>query len=232
MRKNDKQLDITAEVLQKIKARQVTMKARWKFLAEKIGLESGLLLLLVAFLFVLSLFLYYWQNQATKDWLSFGYPGLRQVFLSAPYELLAGALLLVLLINFLIKKFTWGYRRSWLVWIAVLVIGGGIGASVISSLYAFYQLDKYMPAHGWGQTLGNYYQKRVNHWQGMIKEGQILSRQADQLQVEVEGEILLLNEKELHIRPPHWRPMPGDKVRLLFISQGNDRPWGMRPSRD
>jgi len=51
----------------------------------------------------LSLFLAYWQNQATQELLGFGVIGWRQVLWSAPYELVAFGLVLLLFINFLIK---------------------------------------------------------------------------------------------------------------------------------
>ncbi len=224
---NNKKIDITAEVLAKIESGQVKMRSKWRFLAEKIGLESGLLLAIVVFLLVLSLFLAYWQNQATQELLEFGTPGWERVLRSAPYELIALGLVLLLLINFLIKKFNWGYKRPWLVWVGAIVVGGVVVAGFINHLNFLGRLNKAaFPGYGQGMW-GKYYYQRINYWQEKVKQGEIISEDKYKWTIKTDNGIYQVPKKDLNIRPHHWSPQVGDKVKLLFLD--GEAPWGMRP---
>ncbi len=225
--KNNKKIDITSEVLAKIESGQVKMRSKWRFLAEKIGLESGLLLAVVVFLLVLSLFLAYWQNQATQELLGFGMVGWRQVLRSAPYELVAFGLVLLLFINFLIKKFRWGYKRSWLVWIGVVVVGGTLIAGLVNHFNFLTAVNKsFSPGQNRGMW-GNYYYKRINYWQDKVRQGEVIGSSKYEWVIKVGENVYKIPKQNLNIRPHHWSPQVGDKVKILFLNDGT--PWGMRP---
>jgi len=129
MKTEDKKtLNISNLVLEKIDSGKIKMRPRWKFLADKIGLEFSLVCVLLSGVFVSSLIMYYWQINELEYYFGFGYAGIKHVLSSLPYELFITVVLLIVFLNFLIKKMEWGYKRSWSVWTGVL-----LGVMVLSS---------------------------------------------------------------------------------------------------
>lgn len=125
---NQPKIDVSQKVLEKIKKQKIKITDRWVFWAKKLGLNSGLILTSVVLIIIINLILYYLQQNGLVIYLSFGLPALSLVLKNLPFGFIVLAIMLLLIINYLLKKTEFIYKKYFrtliLIVFLVIIIGG------------------------------------------------------------------------------------------------------------
>lgn len=119
---------IRSNVLAAIDAGKVKMRPRWHFIARAALLVTGTILAALALLYVSS-FIFFILHQ-TGVWFTprFGLRGFREFLIGLPWMLVLLAAVFIVILQFLVKRYAFGYGRPLLysaIGIVVLVILGG-----------------------------------------------------------------------------------------------------------
>lgn len=110
------------EIMSQIKDGKLSMKARWIYVAQKIGLRSGLTLTLLVSAFLINLFLFYIKANELWPSLHMGDSFSQRLFHNLPYPLFFLMLLSFVVLNFLIKKTDIFYKIPKSVMIALIIL--------------------------------------------------------------------------------------------------------------
>lgn len=97
--------------MSQIKSGKLDMKSRWVYVAKKIGLGSGLALTMLVLAFSINIFLFYVQSNNLLPFLHEGSSTWQEILHSLPYDLILIILILLLGLNFIIKKFDFSYKK-------------------------------------------------------------------------------------------------------------------------
>lgn len=92
-------------VMQKIREEKIRMRHPFVFMAHKLGLQSILALAIVASALILNIFLYFLKKTGVLKFLSLGWPGLKVILITLPYDYIVLFIITILLANFIIHKF-------------------------------------------------------------------------------------------------------------------------------
>jgi len=171
--KNDKnKINISDKVMKEIFDRKIKIRPRWKFLAEEFGLESGLILILAASVFVSSLIVYYWKINELRQVANIGGKGVVYILYNFPYELIVLVILFLFLLSYLVKKMDWGYKRSWLLWLCVSLFFMVLGSSAVFAFNIHERLDENIQANNY-PIVKPFYQGRMHNISDNAEVGQI-----------------------------------------------------------
>jgi hypothetical protein len=124
--KKSKNLKLKNDLMKKIKTNQIKMKSRYNFLAKKIGLQSGLILSVIILIFLINAFFYYIKTNHLLIPLHYGPSVWQKLLHSLPYDLILIIIGLFVLLNFIIKKFDFSYKKPF-----IYIVSGFIGFIVI-----------------------------------------------------------------------------------------------------
>jgi len=91
--------------MQKIKDQKIRMRPASVLLAQKLGWQSVLALSIMASALLLNIFLYFLKKTGVMKFMAFGWPGLKIVLLTLPYDYIALFIVTIVLANFIIQKF-------------------------------------------------------------------------------------------------------------------------------
>lgn len=97
-------IDVRNSVMGKIKTRKIKMRSHLVFLAEKLGLESALIISLLAGAILISIFFYFFKKTGLLKFLSLGIPGFQVFLYTLPYDYVALFLIAILLAVYFAKK--------------------------------------------------------------------------------------------------------------------------------
>lgn len=114
-------INLENRILQSIKDKKITMRPRWEFQAEKIGLESAMLLVVLLLSASISMLFIYSRVNEIQRFVDFGPSGFIYVLRTFPFELfiLVGAF--VFLLNLIARKLELNYRVRRIFWYAILL---------------------------------------------------------------------------------------------------------------
>lgn len=135
---------IKKEVMAQIKSGKLSMKARWTYVAKKIGLQSGLALTLIVSAFLINLFLFYIKTNNLLMPLHMGDAFYQKLFHNLPYTLIFFILLLFVALNYLIKKTDIFYKIPRVVTISLIILS----LLLIVTLFFCCGLNGHMQMHG------------------------------------------------------------------------------------
>lgn len=97
-------IDVSGSVMEKIHNKKIRMKHPLFFLAQKLGLQSVLVLVITAAALLVSILLYFLKKTNVLKFLSLGLPGLKVIFLTLPYDYIALFIITVILANYILRK--------------------------------------------------------------------------------------------------------------------------------
>ncbi len=107
--------------MSQITSGQLDMRARWVYVARKIGLESGLALTLLVLAFLLNIFFFYIKTNNLLLFLHSGTSFWQETLHSLPYDLIMIILVLVLLLNYIVKKFDFSYQKPFAIVFSIFI---------------------------------------------------------------------------------------------------------------
>ncbi len=139
--------NIKEKIVSQIKKDEIKMKSRWLFVAQKIGLKSGLALTFILLIFLLNAFFYYIKSNNLLMWLHFGPATWQKLLHSLPYDLILIILAFSLFLNYLYKKFDFSYQRSLslivVTFFIIIVLGAIILFSTNFNVFLSHRLERY-----------------------------------------------------------------------------------------
>jgi hypothetical protein len=156
-----------------------------------------------------------WQQYSVSNMLSLGLWGWKKVLLCFPFEIIGIAVIALLLINYLIKKTEWGYKRTWRFW-SLLILTVIVPLShVISGLYSTqrsHQTKRDVQSSG----LRAYAESRMQALGISFVDGTISSMTEQALTIlDIEQRVHTVNRSEIQLKPRYYTPSEGDRVSLL-----------------
>lgn len=128
MKNEEKQINISDKVLNRIQSDNVKIRSRWFFIAEKLGLESGLLMAILIGIIILCFILYIMEQNGVFEFMEFGPSGWSVILENIPYDLVILAITFFIVASFIIKQFDFSYRKPFYLFscgiIILIVISG------------------------------------------------------------------------------------------------------------
>ncbi len=128
MTENNHNNSIQDKVLKAIEDGKVQMRPRWQFVLVSVLMGIGLVLLFLTSLFVVSLIVFSIHQNGAIYVPGFGIHGVNLFLSSVPWLLVLVALLFIVLLQVLVKRYSFGYGKpllfTALAIIAVAVVGG------------------------------------------------------------------------------------------------------------
>jgi len=116
-------------IIEKIKTGEIKIKSKWGFFARKVGLGTGLLLIMFALILLTSAFFYYEESNEITPELRYE-PAAWQEFLnSLPYDLILIIFVVLILMCYIVGKFDFSYEKPFVLifsLFAVLIILGAL----------------------------------------------------------------------------------------------------------
>jgi hypothetical protein len=227
--KRDK-IDLEGKILKTIETKHLKMRPRWEFVAEKIGLESALILTLLVISTLFSLLFLYSKANEIHRLLEFGTDGWWYVFVSFPYEIFLIITTLIFLLNMIARKLEFSYKIRPAVWygsmfilfIAVTLIAEIIGAH--NALYD-YEENNELP-------LLKPYFSRLHNITDQSIEGDVLETNNDgfiiHLEINHQPTTTIIHRSAISCGHTCLTIKRGDRVRVIGKpSQEKFEPWGV-----
>lgn len=103
--------ELENKIMTEIKSGRVKLRSKYLFLAEKLGLNSALILSIILAILLFSLSLFYIRATDNLYYLSFGKYGIWAFLESFPYMLVIAFIAFIILAGFLISKTNWSYKK-------------------------------------------------------------------------------------------------------------------------
>ena len=110
------------KIMKDIKNDKISIRSRWYFIAKSIGLQSGLTLGIVMLIFFVNGFFYFVKSNNLLLSLHYGDSPLQMFLHSLPYDLVIVIVLLLLFLNYLIRKFDFSYSHPLVVVFSIVVL--------------------------------------------------------------------------------------------------------------
>ncbi len=170
---NNKRINIKEEVLNKIKTGQIGMRSKAYFLAKLVLLSILTILITLVSIFLLSFILFSSSLDGSLFLVRFGGTGLYNFVLTLPWYLLLLDIFLLILLDTLLKSFSFGYKSP-----VVFLFGGTIlvitGISTLVNFTPLHQnimnkidKNKTLPFHKIYDGVDSRYQK-PGTWKGYV----------------------------------------------------------------
>lgn len=122
--------NLAKKVSERIEKEHIKIRSKYTVAAQKLGLGSALVLTIILAIIAINLFLYWLDVTNNLGVLSLGNRGLLAFLESFPYIPFIGAIVLIVIASFILKKFDISYRAPLLVAVGLLIalpILGGLG---------------------------------------------------------------------------------------------------------
>lgn len=230
----NKQINISEEVMKKIESGGVKMRPHWRFLAERIGVDTVLLLVLAVSIFIFSLVLHYWKINELHHLIGFGYSGIWRIIFSFPYELLAVTALLLILLYLIIRKKDWGYKHSFpvlisLIAVLMILLSGAVFAFGMHEFIEKKADEEKIP------FVNNFYQGRLHNILNNTVRGKVKSINENSFELERPGpppfkinKPTIFKNSGLRINANRNKLIQGDEVEIIGNRDKDDfKPWGV-----
>lgn len=117
------EINLSEKISKTIKEKGVKIRSRFSVLAERLGLESAAVFLVLVSILVIGLIGYALIQSGALEFTDFGFRGIGVILVNFPYELLIIAVLLIVIIAFILKRFDFSYKKNYSLIIAVIVGG-------------------------------------------------------------------------------------------------------------
>ncbi|MDZ7798987.1 MAG: hypothetical protein U5L76_05325 [Patescibacteria group bacterium] len=118
-----KNSNLAQKINKTIKEKKIKMRSRFSVMAEKLGLESAAVLLILISILIIGLIGYVLIESGALEFTDFGWSGFGIVFLKFPYELLIIAIVLIIITGYILKSFDFSYKNNFSLIIVLIVFG-------------------------------------------------------------------------------------------------------------
>jgi hypothetical protein len=168
-------------VMEKIKREKIRMRPASVFLAEKLGLQSALVVSILAGTLLLNIFLYFLKKTGVLKFMAFGWPGFKIILLTLPYDYIILFIITIALANFIIRKFD--LPRN---------IRMDSDMSVLALLAVTLLLGSFFAVSGVESAIGGWSKNKIPA--NIAVSGRVIDSSDDQVTIkEIDGTIKTLN---------------------------------------
>lgn len=195
-----REIKLEERIMSEIKDKKIRIKSKYVFLAEKLGLGSGLVLSVILAVFFLNLGLFYVKSAGYLGYLNLGGSGLLAFLEALPYLWIIIFILFFILASFILKQYDISYKKHF----GYLSLGMFVFIIFSGSIFAMSNINKKFEQKAFE---GNSYILR-----------QLYGRGSGPMQFGAFGRIESINEKGMVIMTPHGKRM------ILFEENKNFRP--------
>lgn len=231
--KNDSQIDISSQVLEKVKRGEIRICPRWKYAAAQLGQELGIAVFFAIAVFVFSMLLHYWRFNDLPGIFGFGYPGVWHILHFFPYELLAAAALLITMIIIIARRSGRGYKISRFGWMAISLAA----ITVLSGAMMLSGINERMEAtimRSQIQPLHFYYAQNLHNIQDNVLVGRVVMVRDEELELSAASSSYYFKLPSIRIKSRSYSPAVGDRIRMVghWDQEGSYQAWGMELIED
>lgn len=147
MENNHNKPSIRDRVADDIQSGRVVMKPKWRFVLHAALMATGSILVLLILLYLVSFFIFILHQTGIWFAPSFGSHGWAELFVSLPWMLVIVALIFILILELLSRRYAFGYRQPLLLLAAMIIfialIGGGLIARTPLHQFLFESAEEY-----------------------------------------------------------------------------------------
>jgi len=136
------------QILQQIDAGKTVMKPRWHFMLKGLAVFLGIILLACFMLFLTSFVMFVVQQTGTSYAPALGVSGTFIFFRSLPWVIILLALLLFIVLEHLVKRYSFAYRKPIIVLVVVLVLFTVFGSALISKTTMHQRISSFSEQRG------------------------------------------------------------------------------------
>lgn len=122
MSETKSKINLSEKVANRIKKEHLKMRSRWVFVAEKLGMEGGLVLSILVVVMLISLILYIMEKNGVFEFSDFGPSGWSVILENIPYDIFFLAILFFLVANFIIKKLDFSFQRPMYIFSSIILV--------------------------------------------------------------------------------------------------------------
>jgi hypothetical protein len=125
---NNEYNSIRDNILKSIEAGTVTMKPKWHFVLQAVLLVAGIVLAVLALLYLISFIIFILHQTGAWFVPGFGLSGVNEFLISFPWLIVLVAIIFIVLLEILVRRYSFGYQKPLLyttVGILALVTVGG-----------------------------------------------------------------------------------------------------------
>jgi len=112
---------VADKIKQKISKGEIKMRSRLSVLFEKVGIDSGITLILISLVLIAGLISYWANNNNDLLYAGYGRYGLLSFVKSFPYLLLVTFIFLFVLLTFLFRKFDASYKKPFAIILSLVL---------------------------------------------------------------------------------------------------------------
>jgi len=206
MNKTKEEKSIKSTILEKIKVGEVEMKSKWHFILKGLLMAFGVFIFAIAIIYLFSFILFILAQNGALFATEFGFHGIGIFFMSLPWILLLLVGIFVIILEKLVKKYSFSYRKPILYSILGILLMLLIGTFFVSRIGLHQSLSRFadedrLPFWG-GMYRGYGMQSFSNVHPGMIsaitEDGFILTnRQGESLIVRFNSGTNLPKDRDL-----------------------------------
>jgi len=120
------------QILQQIDAGKTVMKPRWHFVLKGVAISLGIILLACFMLFLTSFVFFVLQQTGMSYAPTLGFGGVFIFFRSLPWVIILLAVLLFIVLEYLVQRYSFAYRKPIIVLVIVLVLFTVFGSALIA----------------------------------------------------------------------------------------------------
>ena len=124
---------IRDQIFTAIQSGQVAMRPRWHFVLRGVLLASGSIFLVLALVYLASFILFMLRQSGAFFVPIFGSRGWYAFFLSAPWLLIILAAIFIVALEFLVRHYSFAYRRPLLYSVATILLLVTVGGSIVAA---------------------------------------------------------------------------------------------------
>jgi hypothetical protein len=128
---NQRKKSISGNVLDKIQSGRIKMRPKIYFILKSIFIVISIFIIALFILYLISFITFSMRASGAWYLLPFGSPGIKATFTLAPWLLISLGVVLIIVLEILVKHFSFAYRRPVLYSLLVIMIFAFLGSSVI-----------------------------------------------------------------------------------------------------
>jgi len=151
--------NLEQKIMSQIKTGKIKLRSKYIFLAEKLGLNSALVLTVILAVLFFSLVLFYIRATDNLEYLSFGKDGLLAFLESFPYLLVVSFILFLFLAGFIITKTNWSYKKPFKYFAVSLIVF----VLIVGTVVAWTDISERIEEQAFGNhALGKFFRPFIN----------------------------------------------------------------------
>lgn len=207
-------------IIEKIKEGEANMRPRWHFILRTVLGIIGIIILILTSIYLVSFVIFAISSSGILTVSSFGFRGLKLFVLSLPWFIILAVLVFMVLLEFLVKKYAFSYKKPLLFSLIAVLILVVVGNFVVFRIGLHEKFFNYANRDGL-PIMGGMYLSYVNHDLGSIHSGQVIGYSTSTIIIQ-DGAGRILS---ILVKPETYFPMGSTSVGLgdyVMIMEDSD----------